>query len=101
MPKVTAAIAYLIAAIAIVGSYTQIASLQLAEATEATEETTTEETAQANTHPYYYRRPFYRRFYWPRRDTTISGFNQGNGWAPTPNRATYSQFRGGGSGAGK
>lgn len=39
--------------------------------------------------------------YWPRHGTALSGSYRSGIWLPSPERATYSSFRGGGPGAGK
>jgi len=75
LPKVAALAAYGIALLAIYGSYTQVSALRLGQDSQP--------------------------FYWSRRGTRISGLYRGGQWEPTPNRRAYSDFRGGGSGAGK
>ncbi|HEY9738285.1 MAG TPA: hypothetical protein V6D06_18460 [Trichocoleus sp.] len=39
--------------------------------------------------------------YWSRHGTTLSGRYRNQVWVPSPERATYSDFRGGGPGTGK
>lgn len=39
--------------------------------------------------------------HWPRHGTQLSGYYRSGVWAPSPERSTYSSFRGGGPGAGK
>lgn len=39
--------------------------------------------------------------YWPRYNARLSGRYRDRAWVPSPERATYGDFRGGGPGAGK
>lgn len=67
--------AYLIAGLAVWGSYTQASALNLQRERQT--------------------------FYWPRQGTVLSGRYRGNSWEPLPSRSTYRNFTGGGPGAGK
>jgi hypothetical protein len=75
LPKLAAAGAFLIALLAILGSFSQVTALHLRQESQP--------------------------LYWPRRGTTISGLRYNNRWQPRANRADYGEFRGGGIGAGK
>ncbi|MEW6497390.1 MAG: hypothetical protein AB1589_33550 [Cyanobacteriota bacterium] len=39
--------------------------------------------------------------YWPRHNTSLSGYYYRGIWQPLPNRSSYGGFRGGGPNAGK
>lgn len=39
--------------------------------------------------------------YWSRHGSSLSGRYRSQAWVPSPQRATYGSFRGGGPGAGK
>lgn len=78
LSKVTAFAVLAIALLAIYGSYTQISALNVSQ-----------------------NRPRQQRYYWGRRGMILSGRRYRDRWEPTPNRETYSTFRGGGIGSGK
>lgn len=75
LPKLAAAGAFIIAILAIAGSFSQITALHLGQQSQP--------------------------LFWPHRGTTISGVRHNNSWQPRANRGDYGNFRGGGIGAGK
>ena len=75
LPKLAAVGAFIVALLAILGSYSQVTALHLRQESQP--------------------------LYWPRRGTTLSGVRSNDRWQPIPNRNVYSDFRGGGIGAGK
>ncbi|MEO1133203.1 MAG: hypothetical protein AAFX40_10915 [Cyanobacteria bacterium J06639_1] len=70
-----------IALLAIYSSYTQVGALHLSQSQQ--------------------RRQRQQRYYWGRSGMVLSGRRYRDRWEPTPNRQTYSTFRGGGIGSGK
>ena len=75
LPKFAAISAFVVAVLAIIGSYSQIFAFRMGQQNQF--------------------------WHWPHRNTNISGIRYNNRWHPAPNRSDYNDFRGGGIGAGK
>ncbi|MEO0854533.1 MAG: hypothetical protein AAFY15_13675 [Cyanobacteria bacterium J06648_11] len=78
MSKLIAFATLAIALLAIYASYTQFSALNVSQSSQPRQ-----------------------RYYWGRRGMILSGRRYGDRWEPTPDRETYSTFRGGGIGSGK